>query len=167
MGGPGSGRPRPPCGTTRGYHYHHRHKETPCQACKDAHAAEKRERYKPRAKARKRTSRDRKALNRQIILQAKLNAGACMDCGFVFDRITYVCADLDHRQPKLKSFTISQRKSSVSTADLRAEIAKCDVVCANCHRLRTYVQLKTGVVSPYNYPRMVDAQLVLFELNKP
>lgn len=29
---------RPPCGTNKGYHWHWRHNEPPCQACCDAHS---------------------------------------------------------------------------------------------------------------------------------
>ena len=47
--------------------------------------------------------------------------------------------DLDHvRGPK--EFKVSeavQKAYVISVESVRAEIAKCDVVCANCHRLRT------------------------------
>lgn len=66
--------------------------------------------------------------------QAKL--GPCMDCGASLP----LCAmDLDHRDPSTKRFEISKwSQRFITPAMLRTEIAKCDLVCSNCHRLRTH-----------------------------
>lgn len=65
----------------------------------------------------------------------------CTDCGGIFDP---VAMDWDHINPSNKSFTIMkdlvgglQRKEVVL-----AEIAKCELVCANCHRVRTWKRLQ-------------------------
>lgn len=58
----------------------------------------------------------------------------CMDCK---KRFHPVCMDFDHRPDEIKLFTIGARRMGRNV--LLAEIAKCDVVCANCHRYRTYV----------------------------
>ncbi len=70
--------------------------------------------------------------NRAIIEEAKDTP--CMDCGVSYPKCVM---DLDHRPGEIKSFSISKglRKS---TGVLRAEIAKCDAVCSNCHRIRTH-----------------------------
>lgn len=60
----------------------------------------------------------------------------CTDCGVQYP--PYVM-DFDHRDPTEKSFTISAGASR-SVEQVIAEIAKCDVVCANCHRIRTWAQ---------------------------
>jgi hypothetical protein len=70
------------------------------------------------------------ARNREIILAAK--AQPCADCGGLFHP---VCMDFDHRDPSTKSFAIGGTMTR-SESSVRAELAKCDVVCANCHRLR-------------------------------
>jgi hypothetical protein len=58
----------------------------------------------------------------------------CMDCGRRFDP----CAmDFDHRDPATKRFTVSRMVGRAPTSAILAEIAKCDIVCANCHRQRT------------------------------
>jgi hypothetical protein len=48
--------------------------------------------------------------------------------------------DFDHHAPGSKTLAIGE-SALVSTARLLAEIAKCEVVCANCHRIRTFTRL--------------------------
>ena len=59
----------------------------------------------------------------------------CMDCGGKFP--SYVL-DLDHRDPNEKEFTPSRLYKNGSWDKMILEIRKCDVVCANCHRIRTH-----------------------------
>jgi chromosome segregation ATPase len=47
--------------------------------------------------------------------------------------------EFDHRDPSAKSFVISDGYRETLKA-LKAEIAKCDVRCANCHRKRHAIQ---------------------------
>jgi predicted nucleic acid-binding Zn-ribbon protein len=60
-------------------------------------------------------------------------ARGCSDCGY---REHSEALDFDHVRGA-KEFAISQRVY-YSIAKLEAEIAKCEVVCANCHRIRTF-----------------------------
>ncbi len=46
--------------------------------------------------------------------------------------------DFDHLDPSKKMGNISDFVKLGSFAKIRAEIAKCDVVCAVCHRIRTH-----------------------------
>jgi formate-dependent nitrite reductase cytochrome c552 subunit len=63
----------------------------------------------------------------------------CADCGESFP--PYVM-DFDHRDPAKKLFAITTGSSYLrSRAKMIAEIEKCDIVCANCHALRTYASL--------------------------
>ena len=71
----------------------------------------------------------------------------CVDCG---DRFPPECMDFDHiaeRGPKL--FNIS-KAGGRTFAPLLAEIAKCDLICANCHRIRSRARAfaagRTGMV---------------------
>lgn len=59
--------------------------------------------------------------------------GRCMDCNRVFP---IVCMDFDHRIPAEKSFAIGSNYNK-SIDDLMLEVDKCDLVCSNCHRIRT------------------------------
>jgi len=70
--------------------------------------------------------------NRQAILEAK-NV-PCTDCGKVYP--SYVM-DFDHRPGEHKSFTLANAAAR-KVETVIAEIAKCDVVCSNCHRIRTH-----------------------------
>jgi lysozyme family protein len=57
----------------------------------------------------------------------------CVDCG----EADPIVLDFDHREPKEKSFSISNiatRGGGASIKTLEAEIGKCDVRCSNCHR---------------------------------
>lgn len=74
-----------------------------------------------------------KQRNREFIEQAKKDV-PCMDCKNIFP--PYVM-DFDHLEKK--SFGISRAvNSTISLERLAEEIVKCDLVCANCHRIRTF-----------------------------
>lgn len=65
---------------------------------------------------------------RRIINEAK--AGGCERC----PETEPACLDF-HHVTGTKEFTIARgRSTNVSEPRLRAEIAKCIVLCANCHR---------------------------------
>lgn len=58
----------------------------------------------------------------------------CQDCG---NRYPPYCMDLHHRDMSDKSDAVGNMiKRSSSWPKLLAEIAKCDIVCAICHRIR-------------------------------
>lgn len=73
-----------------------------------------------------------RARNRQIVIKAKDRP--CTDCGVKYH--PYVM-DFDHRPDEKKRGEVSDIASCNGLKVLLAEIAKCDVVCSNCHRLRT------------------------------
>lgn len=55
----------------------------------------------------------------------------CVDCG----ETDPVVLEFDHLRDK--KFAISKGLQDRNWQDVLDEIAKCDVVCANCHRRRT------------------------------
>lgn len=61
----------------------------------------------------------------------------CTDCGFRFNPWQM---QFDHVRGR-KLFVIASSGADVSVSKLRREIAKCEVVCANCHAERTYRRL--------------------------
>ena len=58
----------------------------------------------------------------------------CVDCG---ENYPYYMLDLDHLNTK--KFGIAQFQNVTNDLEkVKEEISKCEVVCANCHRVRTY-----------------------------
>ena len=61
----------------------------------------------------------------------------CADCGIEYP---YYVMDFDHVLEK--KFLINKYvKGGPSLKSLQLEIDKCEVVCSNCHRIRTYNRL--------------------------
>ncbi len=89
-------------------------------------------------KRRKRLYLDRNlrayAERRNIVIRAK--SRPCADCGIQYP---YYVMDLDHREGVIKELSLHSVHRATKQAVLR-EIAKCDVVCANCHRERTHLR---------------------------
>lgn len=60
-------------------------------------------------------------------------------CGCGENRVP--CLEFDHRDPSQKCHGISfMVKGGFKWEKILAEIKKCDLVCANCHRMRTAEQ---------------------------
>lgn len=58
----------------------------------------------------------------------------CAGCGLSFP---YYVMDFDHVRGE-KRFEIAQSYHHYGLQTVLEEIAKCDVVCSNCHRIRTH-----------------------------
>lgn len=69
---------------------------------------------------------------RRLVQDIKLARG-CADCGY---REHAEALDFDHRPGTTKLFSLSKMHGHSLEAVL-AEVEKCDIVCANCHRVRT------------------------------
>lgn len=104
-----------------------------CKACAAAYYRDNRERLDVKNKAARKVVYDR---NSKIIYEAK--SVPCADCGVSYP--PYVM-DFDHRGDQPKVADISKMRVA-ATQKVLDEIAKCDVVCSNCHRIRTFKRLK-------------------------
>ena len=69
----------------------------------------------------------------QIIAQYKVDCG-CTDCGY---NSHPSALDFDHLPGTEKSFNIGSNVANLTLARIWDEIAKCEVVCRNCHAIRT------------------------------
>ena len=58
----------------------------------------------------------------------------CMDCKVWYP---YYVMDFDHVRGR-KHKNVSELIDSLSKKKIDEEIAKCEVVCSNCHRIRTH-----------------------------
>lgn len=86
----------------------------------------------PRGKRLSREAANRFKRERRLRLNAIKVASGCLDCGFAAHP---AALQFDHARGE-KSFEIGS-KVSAAWERIEAEIAKCDIVCANCHAIRT------------------------------
>ena len=77
---------------------------------------------------------------RAIVRELK-EASPCRDCGVSYP---YYVMDYDHRDPSEKIACVRTMSDHASLAKCLTEIAKCDLVCANCHRERTFVAMSSN-----------------------
>lgn len=106
-----------------------------CKTCIYEYQKEHYRKYPERQFARNKKFSQKTA---KFVHDAKINK-PCMDCGRTF--IPFAM-DFDHVSGK-KEFTIA--KAVVGTLSVKrviSEMAKCELVCATCHRIRTYNRMK-------------------------
>lgn len=103
------------------------------------HYLDNKELYKARAVKHNRATHARV---RELVLKAK--DIPCADCDMKYP--SYVM-QFDHLDPDGKLFNIANWSGKrYSVARVLLEIAKCEVVCANCHAIRTYTRRSgTGI----------------------
>jgi hypothetical protein len=73
-------------------------------------------------------------IKRKYIIDV-LKKSSCCDCNNSDWRVL----EFDHRDRETKSFNIAD-STSYSIDRIQEEIDKCDIVCANCHNIRTIEQ---------------------------
>jgi hypothetical protein len=85
--------------------------------------------------------RPRVLIARRVVREAKAGR-PCADCRIAYPH--YVL-DFDHRPGEEKTANINVlAKRGAAVSALRQEMAKCDIVCANCHRKRTWRRKQDG-----------------------
>lgn len=72
-----------------------------------------------------------KRIERRIWWEKLKNSLACKRCGMADSR----CLEFHHRDPATKLFNVSKAAIACSMKVIMAEVEKCDVLCANCHRI--------------------------------
>jgi hypothetical protein len=110
--------------------------------CKECHRRYTRNHYQNN----KQYYRDRSLLYQPVVKRevseyvTRLKSRPCMDCKQIF----HPCVmDFDHLRDKYMDVSemICRRHS---LKNIKLEIEKCDIVCSNCHRIRTYKRLNGG-----------------------
>jgi hypothetical protein len=103
-----------------------------CRAC---HRAYQRRYFKEHQEYYAQLQAERVKRNRRMLREAK--SVPCADCGRTYP---FFVMDFDHRPGVKKEFNLANvaGQTRISARRLLEEIAKCDVVCANCHRIRTW-----------------------------
>jgi hypothetical protein len=76
--------------------------------------------------------------NRKFIFKYLNLYGQCIDCG----NKDWKVLEFDHQDQDTKSADVSRFYSNhYSFKRIKEEIKKCDIRCANCHKIRTRKQL--------------------------
>lgn len=109
---------------------------TRCRSCRSAYGKAHYQRNKLTYLSRNRSRRRKGGSAYWHWLVDYLTHHPCIDCG----ERNIVVLQFDHRDGTDKVSTIGAMLNHSSWAKLLAEVAKCDVRCANCHRLRTAKQ---------------------------
>ncbi len=107
-----------------------------CRAADRARVAEWRLKNPEKEKAARDASRQRA---RAAVAEYKSSRG-CESCGIKDHRVL----DLHHRDRSSKVAAVSQLISRASAAALAAEMEKCKVLCANCHRIEHYEEAQSS-----------------------
>jgi len=135
----------PKCEETKSLRYFHKRSNgTPQSYCKTCqrgygrkHYTSNKSDYNARRYGHQKRQRER---IRQLLDQVK--SVPCIDCE---ETHPPWAMDFDHRDPSTKCFDLSVAASAgYSLAKTQAEIDKCDVVCALCHRYRTFGENRSG-----------------------
>jgi hypothetical protein len=98
------------------------------------HYAENKADYLRRARSSRQSMIER---NRDYINDLK-SFTPCIDCGNVYPP---ECMDFDHISNDKVANVARLSNLGLSIQSLMTEIAKCELVCSNCHRIRTKARL--------------------------
>lgn len=104
---------------------------------------EARKAYMKEHYAKNKTKYGERSRQQRLRRYEKLNAfksQPCMDCKGTFPP---VCMDFDHVKGE-KIGDLSKLIQRAGWNTILAELEKCEVVCANCHRIRTAARLNGG-----------------------
>ena len=110
--------------------------------CKDCQKAQEKIHYqesKERQDSVVATANFQKESNLSLV--NRIRESGCKKCG---EKRIYIL-DFHHRDPSQKEKTINRMIKSSSYDNLLAEIEKCDVLCANCHREFHYFEKLNGM----------------------
>jgi hypothetical protein len=79
---------------------------------------------------------------KQYIATIKCDLGECTDCGLPCEEWNHCMFAFDHLDPTLKSFALSRayKIAGMTRERIDNEIAKCELVCHNCHAFRTWIE---------------------------
>jgi DNA-directed RNA polymerase subunit RPC12/RpoP len=78
-------------------------------------------------------------------IAARIARGECTVCKMKVTKENALSFDWDHRNPSEKTYHVS--RMNCKTDELfYAEIAKCDIVCRNCHIIKTKYQFDNDLI---------------------
>lgn len=103
-------------------------RQSHCKVCQalytKAHYKKNPAPYRSRAAARKKTAME--------FVMEYLRGSKCIDCGTADVRVL----EFDHVRDKKSGNIMTMARSGKGISSIETEIAKCEIRCANCHRVR-------------------------------
>lgn len=91
--------------------------------------------FRPPGWRKRNWEKDKKRRKRRVYWLTKYKlAKGCFECGY---NANSAALEFDHNDPSLKLFNISAGVSH-SLKNLFLEIRKCQILCANCHNIKSY-----------------------------
>ena len=129
--------------------------------CKECHRKDMKARSKKHYQKNKPyyLDRNKKLIKGLRALIRELKKKPCADCKVEYP---YYVMDFDHRPGEEKVMDVSQIASFGSKKKILEEISKCDVVCANCHRIRGHVRVFGTTESPWEVRVSIQAEAFEF-----
>lgn len=105
--------------------------------CKECVRMYRRKYYHPQPdfKSKNRKNRDKLLKRNRQFIHEYLSKNPCVDCGISIIEVL----EFDHVRGE-KSKNICDMVANCSLEKIQEEITKCDVRCANCHKLKTIKQ---------------------------
>jgi hypothetical protein len=118
--------------------FNFRNKETQIRLsyCKECGRALTRNHY--RNNKRQYLNRNARSYLKRRELVRQMKSRPCADCGVQYP---YYVMDFDHREGEIKEYELN-RIDRMTLRAIMCETQKCDIVCSNCHRVRTYERRK-------------------------
>lgn len=86
---------------------------------------------------------------KMLMIRSKLKIGKCQECGW-FNKDFTCTLDFDHQDPSQKFVRVSRMVNHCYSDDnIKKEIAKCQLLCANCHHLKTIYERGVTLYDDY------------------
>jgi hypothetical protein len=112
--------------------------QTYCKICDNAIAREYYAKNGDRLRKQINQARKIRVKNTKEYVKDLKESSPCADCG---KKYPYYVMDFDHQRDK--EILISRAVGDGSSlTKIKKEIEKCEIVCANCHRIRTFNNMK-------------------------
>jgi hypothetical protein len=109
---------------------------TKCKSCQRAYTNKHYAENKPQRRAQLKASNAARRIRVRDFIRAMKEEAGCADCG----ESDPIVLDFDHLRDKEFNISMAAIGGGISEKRLLDEIAKCEVVCSNCHRRRTHAR---------------------------
>ena len=129
-----------------------RNKDGVMAMCRECSLPRRRKQYEENPENQRQAVYARRETVRELSMRYKTE-NPCVDCNKFYP--SYVM-DLDHVRGEKKKAVSALVSANRPWDEIKEEIDKCDLVCANCHRERTYKRLGVTQLDYYHEDYQLD-----------